>query len=256
MARGDAGAPGSLGSGARRALRLAAANQRLLILPVAGQLVTALLALPVVLAARDGVTFAVFARDAAETDRFYVDVLGEPRTTDLTFAAIVAAIIAGAVVNALVGGALIRSLGEGRTRLWVGGRAFVALTAIWLVGGFAGLAVTALGDSPYSLLLLLLLLVPLLYADYAVVLEERSLWAAMARSARLIGRRPGQTLLVLLAVQLLGALLAVVFIDPLDGADGIFPGFFGALLLAVGGLDYLVTCALVAIVLENPVSEP
>ena len=47
-----------------------------------------------------------------------------------------------------------------------------------------------------------------------------------------------------------------LFVEKLDDSDGVFPGFFGALLLVAALFAYASDCLLIALLLETPDDEP
>ena len=233
-----------------------ASNQRLLFFPIALQVGGALLMLPVTLASRDFVTFDVYARDAADADQRTVDLLGASSTSTGTYVAIVATFLVAVVLLAWLGGAFIRSIGDGALRWWPGTRAFGLLFVLYLVTGVLGLGLLALnGSNDYAALALPALLaisIPLTFSDYAIILEERTLPSALLRSVRVWRRRPGQALLSFVTFVLASTIVFSLFIDKIEGSDGVFPGFFGALLLVHGLVAYASDCLLIALLLETP----
>ena len=120
MARGPVRALGATGAWFERAGRIIASNQRLLFFPVALQLAGALLMLPVTLSSHTAVTFSVYARDAADGDRRFVDLIRASSTSTGTFVAMAVVALAGALCAAWLAGAFIRSLGDGNLRWWPG----------------------------------------------------------------------------------------------------------------------------------------
>jgi hypothetical protein len=233
-----------------------AANQRLLFFPIALQVGGALLVLPVTLASHDVVTFDVYARDAANADQRTVDLLEASSTSTTTFVAMGAAFVVAVLLTAWLTGAFIRSIGDGALRWWPGTRAFVRLAVLYLVTAVAGLGLLAVSDSDdyggLALLLVLLISIPLTFADYAVVLEDRSLPAAIVRSCRIWRRRPGQALMTLVIFILASNIVFELFISKLDESEGVFPGFLGALLLVQALVAYASDCLLIALLLETP----
>jgi hypothetical protein len=237
-----------------------ASNQRLLFFPIALQVGIALLALPVTLASHDTVTFDVYARDAADGDLRVVDLLGASSTSSTTIVAIVVTFVAAVLLQAWLSGAFIRSIGEGALRWWPGRRTFVLLALLYLATSLVFLGLTAVADSEdYALLALvgsLAFAVPVMFADYAIVLEDAPLGHAIVRSARLWRRRASQAMLVFVTSIIVGQLVFALFVEKLDNSDGVFPGFFGALLLVAALFAYASDCLLIALLLENPDEAP
>jgi TctA family transporter len=236
-----------------------AANQRLLFFPIAYQVGGALLALPITLASHDTVTFDVYARDAADGDSRVVDLIRASSTSTTTLVVIVVAFIAAVLLQAWLSGAFIRSIGDGALRWWPGRTAFALLTVLYLVTSLVFLGLTAVTDSVDPLVALAGLLafaVPVMFADYAIVLEDAPLAHAIVRSARLWRRRASQAMLVFVMSIIVGQLVFSLFVDKLDDSDGVFPGFFGALLLVSALFAYASDCLLIALLLENPDEEP
>jgi hypothetical protein len=236
-----------------------AANQRLLFFPIAFQVGVALLALPVTLASHDAVTFDVYARDAADGDSRVVDLIRASSTSTTTFVVIVVTFIAAVVLQAWLSGAFIRSIGDGALRWWPGRTAFALLTGLYLVTSLVFLGLTAVTDSVDPLVALagvLAFAVPAMFADYAIVLEDAPLGHAIVRSARMWRRRPSQAMLVFAMSIIVGQLVFSLFIEKLDDSDGVFPGFFGALLLVGALFAYASDCLLIALLLDNPDDAP
>ncbi len=237
-----------------------ASNQRLLFFPIAFQVGVALLALPVTLASHDTVTFDVYARDAADGDTRIVDLLQASSTSTSTVVVIAVTFVAAVLLQAWLAGAFIRSIGDGALRWWPGRRAFALLAVLYLVTSLAFLGLTAVaGSEDYALLALigaLALAVPVMFADYAIVLEDATLPHSIARSAGLWRRRASQAMLVFVTSILVGQLVYTLFVEKLDESDGVFPGFFGALLLVTALFAYASDCLLIALLLENPDDAP
>ena len=237
-----------------------ASNQRLLFFPIAFQVGVALLALPVTLASHDTVTFDVYARDAADGDLRVVDLLGASSTSTSTIVVIVVTFLAAVLLQAWLSGAFIRSIGDGALRWWPGGTTFGLLAVLYFFTSLAFLGLTAVADSKdYALLALfgsLAFAVPVMFADYAIVLEDASLARSAVRSARLWRRRASQAMLVFVTSIAVGQLVFTLFVEKLDDSDGVFPGFFGALLLVAALFAYASDCLLIALLLENPDDEP
>jgi hypothetical protein len=233
-----------------------ASNQRLLFFPIALQVGAALLVLPVTLASHDTVTFDVFARDASNADQRSADLLGASSTSTATFVAIGVGLVLAVLMTAWLGGAFIRSIADGTLRWWPGRRAFLRLVVLYLATAVAGLGLVAVnGSDDYAglaLPLVLLISIPLTFADYAVVFEDRSVPAAIVRSCRVWRRRPGQALLTLVTFVLASQLIYELFISKLEDSDGVFPGFLGALLLVQALAAYASDCLLIALLLETP----
>ena len=55
---------------------------------------------------------------------------------------------------------------------------------------------------------------------------------------------------------MVGQLVFSLFVDKLDSSEGVFPGFFGALLLVSALFAYASDCVLIALLLENPDDAP
>ena len=237
-----------------------ASNQRLLFFPIAFQVGVALLALPVTLASHDTVTFDVYARDAADGDLRVVDLLGASSTSTSTIVVIVVTFLAAVLLQAWLAG---RSSARSATARCAGGRAarrFGLLAVLYFFTSLAFLGLTAVADSKdYALLALfgsLAFAVPVMFADYAIVLEDASLARSVVRSARLWRRRASQAMLVFVTSIAVGQLVFTLFVEKLDDSDGVFPGFFGALLLVAALFAYASDCLLIALLLENPDDEP
>ena len=138
----------------------------------------------------------------------------------------------------------------------------MSLTVLYLVSGLIsiGIAVVATADDSgttawFALLMVVVVSVPVMFADYAIVLEDRSLASGVARSARIWLRRPGQCFMALFAFLIAGQLVFELFVQRIQDADGVFPGFFGAQLLVQALLAYASDCILIALLLETP-DEP
>ena len=74
--------------------------------------------------------------------------------------------------------------------------------------------------------------VPVMFADYAIVLEDRR--ASRAHRAQRRGSgcgAPGQAFMALFTFLFVGQLIFELFVQQIQDADGVFPGFFGAQLL-------------------------
>jgi hypothetical protein len=261
VARGPVRALGTTGAWLERAGRIIASNQRLLVFPVVLQIAGALLMLPVTLASHSAVTFDVYARDASDGDRRFADLIRASSTSTGTFVAMALVVVALALASAWLAGSFIRSLGEGDIRWWPG-RAFAPLAVLYLVSGLItlGIAVIATADDTaatawLALLTVVVVSVPVLFADYAIVLEDRGVGGGIARSARIWLRRPGQCLMALFTFLILGQLVYELFVRRILDADGVFPGFFGAQLLVQALIAYVSDCVLIALLLETP-DEP
>jgi hypothetical protein len=237
-----------------------ASNQRLLFFPIAVQVGGALLILPVTIASHDTVTFDVYARDAADGDRVMFDLLRAASTSATTLVAIAVAILAAVPLMAWLGGSFIRSIGDGALRWWPGTRAFGLLCVLYLATTALGLGLAALNASgTYNALTLPALLaisIPFNFADYSVVIEEKPLPAAIVRSARIWMRRPGPAMLTLITSIVVAQVILSLFVDRLTESDGVFPGFFGALLLVQALFAYASDCVLIALLLETPEPAP
>jgi hypothetical protein len=262
VARGPVRTLGATGAWLQRAGRIIASNQRLLIFPIALQVVTALLMLPLTLSSHVAVTFDVFARDAADPERRMADLVRASSTSTGTFVVLAVIVAVGALCTAWLGGAFIRSLGEGGVTWWPGTRPFVPLVVLYLVSELItiGIAVMAGGDESVgtawlALLLVVVVSVPVMFADYAIVLEERGLLGGLTRSARIWGRRPGQCAMALFTFLVVGQLVFELFVQRIEDADGVFPGFFGAQLLVQALVAYASDCVRIALLLETP-DEP
>ena len=59
-------------------------------------------------------------------------------------------------------------------------------------------------------------------------------------------------MLVFVTSILVGQLVFTLFVEKLDDSDGVFPGFFGALLLVAALFAYASDCLLIALLLETP----
>jgi hypothetical protein len=258
VARGPVRALGTTGAWLERAGRIIASNQRLLVFPVALQIAGALLMLPVTLASHSVVTFDVYARDASDADGRFSDLIRSSSTSTGTFVAMAVTVVLAALCTAWLAGSFIRSLGEGDV-VWWPGRAFAPLTVVYLLSGLISIGISVLADVDPSgglaLLTLFVVAVPFFYADYAIVLEERGLAGGIARSGRIWLRRPGQCLMALFAFLIAGQLVFELFVQRIQDADGVFPGFFGAQLLVQALVAYASDCVLIALLLETP-DEP
>jgi hypothetical protein len=250
---------GATGAWLARAGRIIASNQRLLFFPIALQVTAALLVLPVTLASHSAITFDVFARDAARGDVRLADLIRASSTSTGTFVAIAVSIVAGALCTAWLAGAFIRSLGEGGLLWWPGARAFVPLAVLYLLSALISVGIALVGTADDSagtgwltLLLVVVVSVPVMFADYAIVLEERSLIGGVARSGSIWLRRPGQCLMALFTFLVAGQVVFELFAQRIEDADGVFPGFFGAMLLVAALVAYVSDCVLIALLLETP----
>jgi hypothetical protein len=185
--------------------------------------------------------------------------LPPPRPLDLN------ALGLGAVApaTACLGGSFIRSLGDGDVTWWPGARAFVPLTTLYLVTEAITIAIAVMTRANASvaaawlaLLLVVVVSVPFMFADYAIVLEERGLLGGVTRSGRIWGRRPGQCAMALFTFLVVGQLAYALFVQRIEDADGVFPGFFGAQLLVQALVAYASDCVLIALLLETPDDGP
>jgi hypothetical protein len=262
VARGPVRALGATGAWLERAGRIIASNQRLLFFPVALQIAGALLMLPVTLSSHGAVTFSVYARDAADGDHRFSDLIRASSTSTATFVAMALVVLGGALCAAWLAGAFIRSLGEGGVCWWPGARAFLPLTVLYLVSGLLSIAIAVVATAHetaaaawLALLMVVVVSVPVMFADYAIVLEERGLASGIVRSARIWLRRPGQCLMALFAFLIAGQVVFELFVQRIQDADGVFPGFFGAQLLVQALVAYVSDCVLIALLLETP-DEP
>lgn len=245
------------GAWLRRAGRIMASNQRLLFFPIALQVGVALLMLPVTIASHDGVTFDVFARDAASPDQRTLDLIEASSTSTGTYIAIAVAFVVSVVLSAWLTGAFIRSVSDGALRWWPGRRAFALLAVLYGVTGLFGLGFGVLaangdGSALLALFALLAIAIPLTFADYAIIFEDRTLAGAIVRSVRIWRQRPSQGLLTLVTFLLATDVVFALFIDKMQDSEGVFPGFFGALLLVQALVAYASDCLLIALMLETP----
>jgi len=262
VTRGPVRAPGATGAWLERAGRIVASNQRLLVFPVVLQIAGALLMLPVTLASHSVVTFDVYARDASDGDRRFADLIRASSTSTGTFVAMAVTLLLTALCMAWLSGSFIRSLAEGDVHWWPG-RAFAPLTVVYLLSALMALGIGLLSSADdtgatawLALLAIVVVSVPFMFADYAIVLEDRGVAGGIGRSGRIWLRRPGQCLMALIAFLIVGQVLVYsLFIQRIDDADGVFPGFFGAQLLVQALIAYVSDCILIALLLETP-DEP
>ena len=170
-------------------------------------------------------------------------------------------VLAGALCAAWLAGAFIRSLGDGSLRWWPGTRAFASLTVLYLVSGLVSIGIALVGTADESaatawlaLLMVVLVSVPVMFADYAIVLEDRGARRAASRAARGIWlRRPGDVPDGAVRVpDRQASSCSTLFVQRIQDADGVFPGFFGAQLLVQALLAYASDCILIALLLETP----
>ena len=214
-----------------------ASNQRLLFFPIALQVGGALLLLPVTLAAHDTVTFDVYARDVADDPdharavRRVVDLhrhLRRPCRRDRP---------RRALLTAWLSGAFIRSISDGALRWWPGdGRVREARRHLPRHRRVAvlGLGIAAVND--YELPALVgsfALAVVLMFTDYAVVFEDRSIPDAIRRSLRIWRIRWREAFLTWITFIFVGDSSSRCSSSTITDSDGVFPGFLGALLLVV-----------------------
>ena len=94
--------------------------------------------------------------------------------------------------------------------------------------------------------------VPVMFADYAIVLEDRSLASGVVAQRPDLAAAAGPVLLALFAFLIAGQLVFELFVQRIQDADGVFPGFFGAQLLVQALLAYASDCMLIALLLETP----
>jgi hypothetical protein len=236
----------------RRAGRLIAANQRLLVFPAGVALANALAVLPLVAATRPAVTLAVFARDAVDPASRVIDV-ASANPSRAALAAIAALVVASVVCSAWFTGAFVTSLRDGSVRVWPGLRVFLRLTGFYLVSNAYFYGLVALSQHPAAAgwaFPAALVAAPLtFYADYAIVLEDRGLVSAVVRSVRVTLRRLGPSLTVFAASLAAEAAQRAAFIDPVKNAGRLFPPFILAVFLLNALLQYLTDCALIAVLM-------
>ncbi len=235
-----------------------ASNQRLLFFPIALQVCSALLTVPITLAAHDTITFDVFALDVAD-DRRVLDLVGDSSTSATTYVVIVAVLVLSAALVAWLGGAFIRSVSDGALRWWPGRPAFALLFVIYLVtsGLVFGLGLLAVNDFALPALFGGLAVAAVFgFSDYAVVFEDRSVAGAIRRSLRIWRRRWREAFLTWITFLLVSDIVFSAFVGTMEDSDGIFPGFLGALLLVLALLAYASDCLLIALLLETPDDAP
>jgi len=244
--------PGARSSAAwiRRAVRLFADNQRLLLFACAIRLLEAAAVVPLTLVARDAFRGDDLARDVADLPSRSVHLLGAG--VDAATAATLAGVwLATTLVDAFLRGGLITSFRSARLTLRPPGRVVASLALVYGITYAAGLGITALGrdDSLRGLALpaTVLLAVPTLYADYAIVLDRLSPLAAFAASARTVRSAllPTVTAIVVLIVTVV-AIESAIFVDPLDSATHLLPGFLVGVLLTDAIRQFALDCSLIA----------
>jgi hypothetical protein len=265
MARGPGGAP-AYAAWLAHAGRLIASSQRLLIFPIANRLAMAVLLAPVVLADNRDAGFTTFARAAVQPDKTVIDLLGVAPLPASLVAAISLYLIGSVLVDAWLAGAFISSIRDGRLRWHDGWHGFANLVVVYAVAEAVEFGLGAYAGSHYGVLEVYLVLLlatawPLLFADYAVILERRSAGSAFVRSFRLASRRWRETLTLLVTVIVVVEVLSGSLTQVLLDANAIFPPFFLAILLVDGLIRYCSDCAGIALLLEdaapgNAVSRP
>lgn len=253
MARGTGGAP-IYAAWLAHAGRLIASNQRLLGYPIAIRAISAGLFVLVAVASRPDLGFTRYARDAVAPDDRLVDLLSVPLPGSW-LAAIVAYFIGSVLAEAALAGTFIAAVRDGRADWRIGWPAYANLVLFYAVTNAIGLGLVAYAGSHYAdvLALLVLLIVtawPTVYADYAIVLERRSVIAGAIRSFRVASVRWRETLTLLVAVNLIGVLAGGTLTQQLLDANGVFPPFFLAVLLVDGMIRYCGDCAGIAVLLE------
>jgi hypothetical protein len=241
VARNSAGVP-AVARWARQAGRLIADNQPLLLFPVVGSALTALLVIPLVVATRPATDFDTVARDAVFRDERVVHLL-DVRPGAAGWAALAFLFVATAATRAWLGGAFIRSLDAGSLRWSAGARTSARLFAIYVVSDLFGL----LAGGALGLIVVMVSFVLFGYADYVIVFEGRRPVDSVRRSVEAVTHAPLPTLIVFVAVFLAETLVYGLFEVPIHDADHVQPLLFAALLLVDGLLAYAWDCALIAV---------
>lgn len=241
-----AGGGSHAGGWARRALALAHTRERLLALAIVATILDALVLLPVMAAVGRTFSASTVARDISLTGQLADDAAGR---ADALVVLIVSTVVIGALAAAIVHAMLIGGIAgiERWTRPSV--RVVLLLTVVYIVVRGAMIAVATLPETWAGAALLgaLLLLVLLVYVDYAVVLGEHGLRGAVRESLSILRARPGPSLLVVSLALLLGIVLDEIFAAPMVDASDVFLPGVAALLVARSALAFLVDCALIAI---------
>ncbi len=218
--------------------------------------------LPVTLSSHAAVTFDVYARDAADADGRFADLIRASSTSTGTFVAMaVDRARWRRCCMAWLAGAFIRSLGDGDVRWWPGRGVRAARPSSTSSAGSVSIGISLIAnadDTGATAWLALLTIVVVSRAVHVRRLRDRARGArasqaASAAARRIWLRRPGQCLMALTAFLIVGQLV----IDRcssqrIDDADGVFPGFFGALLLVQALIAYVSDCVLIALLLETP----
>jgi hypothetical protein len=256
MTRGSAGAP-AYGAWLRRAGRLIVRNQRLVMFPFALRLVQAVAIIPLVVTTRAVVTFGVYARDAVTPeDRIAAVVTGSAADVRLGLVVLFGATV---LATAWLSGAFVVSIREGRVLFWPGRVVFANLVVVYALVMTIEVGLAAIAAHPrtasWYLPVALVAAAPMFYADYAVVLERRSWWSAIARSVQLCTRRPGATLTVFAASLVAGGVESAVFITPVTNDTGVFPPFFLVVLLVDALVQYAGDCGLIGVMLEDRAAQ-
>ena len=244
----------------RRAARLFADNQRLLLFACVIRLLKAAAVVPLALVARDAFRADDVARDVADLPTRSADLLAAG-VDAATAVALVGVWIAITLLDAFLRGGLIASFRSARLTLRPPARVVVSLALVYGATYAAGLGIVALGrdDSLRGLTLpaTLLLAVPTLYADYAIVLDRMSPLAALAASARTVRSALLPTIVVF--VVLIVAVVEIessVFVDPLDSATHLLPGFLVGVLLTDAIQQFALDCSLLAAYKPDLEREP
>jgi hypothetical protein len=245
--------PGARSSAAwlRRAARLFADNQRLLLFACVIRVIEAALAVPLTLVARSSLRADDLARDVSDVPSRSVHLLGAgvDGATAVTLAGVWLAIV---LADAWLRGALIASFRSVRLTLRPPARVFGSLALVYGATNAAGLGIVALArdDSLRGLALpaTVLVAVPTLYADYAIVLDRLSPLAALAASVRTARHAALATFTVFVVlIIVVQEIESSVFIDPLDAATHALPGFLVGMLLADGIRQFALDCSLLAV---------
>jgi hypothetical protein len=253
--------PGARSSAAwvRRAVRLFADNQRLLLFACAIRLLEAAAVVPLTLVARDAFRADDLARDLADVSSRTLHLLGigAGAATAITIAGVWLAIT---LVDAVLRGGLITSFRSARLTLRPPGRV-VASLALFYGASYAvqlGIGALARDDRLRGLALpaAIVVAVPTLYADYAIVLDRTPLLHALAASARTVRRALVPTVAVLALIFTVNQIELSVFVDPLDSATHLLPGFLIGVLLTDAIRQFALDCSLIAAYKPDLQREP